>query len=127
MRAKALPAKSCAEVKVGRERGAVLTSVAENSSVPPAAEVPPTTVADAAIAEAIANLSGLRFIAIDRCDVMDTGNRLAFLKWLHGLAASGEIDTALVFGTFKSLPTVPATFMPVWIERGAIVQHKEAA
>ena len=82
---------------------------------------------DAAIAEAIANLSGLRFIAIDRCDVMDTGNRLAFLKWLHGLAASGEIDTALVFGTFKSLPTVPATFMPVWIERGAIVQHKEAA
>lgn len=83
--------------------------------------------ADAAIAEAIANLSGLRFIAIDRCDVMDTGNRLAFLKWLHGLAASGEIDTALVFGTFKSLPTVPATFLPVWIERGAIVQHKEAA
>lgn len=82
---------------------------------------------DAAIAEAIANLSGLRFIAIDRCDVMDTGNRLAFLKWLHGLAASGEIDTALVFGTFKSLPTVPATFLPVWIERGAIVQHKEAA
>lgn len=83
--------------------------------------------ADAAIAEAIASLSGLRFIAIDRCDVMDTGNRLAFLKWLHGLAASGEIDTALVFGTFKSLPTVPATFLPVWIERGAIVQHKEAA
>jgi len=83
--------------------------------------------ADAAIAEAIANLSGLRFIAIDRCDVMDTGNRLAFLKWLHGLAASGEIDTALVFGTFKSLPTVPTTFLPVWIERGAIVQHKEAA
>ena len=82
---------------------------------------------DAAIAEAIASLSGLRFIAIDRCDVMDTGNRLAFLKWLHGLAASGEIDTALVFGTFKSLPTVPATFLPVWIERGAIVQHKEAA
>ena len=82
---------------------------------------------DAAIAEAIANLSGLRFIAIDRCDVMDTGNRLAFLKWLHGLAASGEIDTALVFGTFKSLPTVPTTFLPVWIERGAIVQHKEAA
>lgn len=82
---------------------------------------------DAAIAESIANLSGLRFIAIDRCDVMDTGNRLAFLKWLHGLAASGEIDTALVFGTFKSLPTVPATFLPVWIERGAIVQHKEAA
>ena len=83
--------------------------------------------ADAAIAEAISNLSDLRFIAIDRCDVMDTGNRLAFLKWLHGLAASGEIDTALVFGTFKSLPTVPATFLPVWIERGAIVQHKEAA
>lgn len=82
---------------------------------------------DAAIAEAIANLSGLRFIAIDRCDVMDTGNRLAFLKWLHGLAASGEIDTALVFGTFKSLPTVPTTFLPVWIERGTIVQHKEAA
>ncbi|MGL4526515.1 MAG: hypothetical protein ACRCUC_06005, partial [Aestuariivirga sp.] len=82
---------------------------------------------DAAIAEAISNLSGLRFIAIDRCDVMDTGNRLAFLKWLHGLAASGEIDTALVFGTFKSLPTVPTTFLPVWIERGAIVQHKEAA
>ncbi len=73
-------------------------------------------------------LSGLRFIAIDRCDVIrDTGNRLAFLKRLHGLAASGEIDTALVFGTFKSLPTVPATFLPVWIERGAIVQHKEAA
>lgn len=84
--------------------------------------------ADAAMAEAISHLSGLKFFALDRFDVLDTGHRIAGLKWLHGLAERGDIDTAVVFGTFKALPSVPtSTFHPLWIERGEIIEAAEAA
>ncbi|WP_224552917.1 AAA family ATPase [Pectobacterium versatile] len=82
--------------------------------------------ADAALAEAISYLSDLRFIALDRCDVMDADNRLAFLRWLHDLATTGDIDTALVFGTFKTLPSAPATFFTAWLEGGAIIESNNS-
>lgn len=50
------------------------------------------------------------------------------LYWLDGMAQDGDIDTALIFGTLKSLP---AQLLPsidgFWIENGAAGQMKEAA
>ena len=40
----------------------------------------------------------------------------------------GEIDTALVFGTLKALPSgLPETIQPVWIEAGVAGEIREAA
>lgn len=85
--------------------------------------------ADSALAEAISHMSGLKFACFDRVDVLDIESRGAFFKWLHRLAAAGDIDTAVCFGTFKALPSLPtATFDARWIERGEIQQPvKEAA
>lgn len=84
--------------------------------------------ANAAIAETISYLSGLKFACFDECDILDIGNRSAFFKWLHRLAQAEQIDTVVCFGTFKALPGVPAsTFDARWIERGEIVQQQAAA
>lgn len=76
--------------------------------------------ADVAITEAIASLSGERFFMVDEVDVLDSPNRLVFLKWMHGLAASKQIETALVSGTFKEPPSCPGTFQVEWIQNGAL-------
>jgi hypothetical protein len=84
--------------------------------------------ADASLAEAIAHVSGLSLIALDRMDVLDMGNRSTLLRWLHGLATAGEIDTALIFATLKGLPTLPGdTFQAFWMERGEISHYQAAA
>lgn len=78
--------------------------------------------ADAALADAISHVSGLRMFALDGCDILDvTTHRAALLKWLHGLASRGEIDSVLVTGTFKQRPSLPAaTFDIAWIEHGEV-------
>ena len=44
------------------------------------------------------------------------------------LAETGEIDTALIFGTLKALPSnLPATIETHWIENGVVAQLAEAA
>lgn len=84
--------------------------------------------ADAALTEAISYLSGERFFMLDEVDVLDNGNRMAFLKWLHGIAAAREVDTALVSGTFKEAPTCPPTFQVEWVQDGMVREAlKEAA
>lgn len=84
--------------------------------------------ADALIAEAIAHLSGLRLLVLDRADVLDLTGREDLLYWLSGLAVAGEIDTALVFATLKSLPAeLPEGIAGVWIENGIAGQMREAA
>lgn len=87
--------------------------------------------ADAMVAEAIAHLSGTRLLVLDRMDVLDPTGRVDLFAWLDVLATSGEIDTALVFGTLKALPAeLPATVSGHWIENGVVAQPhqlKEAA
>ena len=84
--------------------------------------------ADALIGAAIAELSGLRLLVLDRFDVLDVKGREDALYWLDGMALDGKIDTALVFGTLKALPGgLPETICPVWIENGIAGEIKEAA
>ncbi len=75
--------------------------------------------ADAMLAEAIAHLSGLRLLVLDRFDVLDLQGRSDLLGWLDQLAFDGELDTALLFGTLKSLPAqLPETIAAHWLEAG---------
>lgn len=85
---------------------------------------------DAMLAETVAHLSGTRLLVLDRFDVLDLAGRAELLGWLDVLAETGEIDTALVFGTLKSAPAIlPTTIGVHWIESGVVGQPalKEAA
>jgi hypothetical protein len=84
--------------------------------------------ADAMIGAAIAELSGLRMLVLDRFDVLDAKGREDLIYWLDAMAAEGLLDTALVFGTMKALPAgLPETITPVWIEGGIAGEMREAA
>ncbi|NML24299.1 AAA family ATPase [Zoogloea dura] len=84
--------------------------------------------ADAMIGAAIAELSGLRLLVLDRFDVLDAKGREDLIYWLDAMAAEGIVDTALVFGTMKALPAgLPETITPVWIEGGVAGEMREAA
>jgi hypothetical protein len=75
----------------------------------------------AMIAEAIAYLSEIRLLVLDRFDVLDIAGRGQLLGWLDSLAQDGEIDTALLFGTLKSAPAVlPETIAAHWVEAGEV-------
>jgi len=83
---------------------------------------------DAMIAEAVSHLSGLRLLVLDRFDVLDQRGRGDLLAWLDILASNGEIDSALIFGTLKQLPTqLPPTVSAVWIEAGVAQQAARLA
>lgn len=74
---------------------------------------------DAMIAEAVSHLSGVRLLVLDRVDVLDMAGREDLLYWLDGLAADGEIDSALLFATLKALPaSLPENIEAIWIENG---------
>jgi energy-coupling factor transporter ATP-binding protein EcfA2 len=84
--------------------------------------------ADAMIAEAIAHLSGVRVLTLDRFDVLDLKGREDLLYWLDELADNGDIDTALVTGTLKGLPArLPERIEAHWIENGLVGKIREAA
>lgn len=74
---------------------------------------------DAMLAAAVAELSGVRLLVLDRFDVLDLPGRGDMVAWLDGLAADKLIDCALVFGTLKALPRqMPSTIAVLWIEDG---------
>lgn len=76
--------------------------------------------ADAMLAEAVAHISGVRLLVLDRFDVLDLQGRADLIAWLDLLADNQEIDTALIFGTLKSRPTglMPETCAAHWIDGG---------
>lgn len=83
---------------------------------------------DAMVAEAIAHLSGARLMVLDRFDVLDPASRSDLIGWLDVLADNGEIDTALIFGTLKALPSgLPSTVAAHWITGGSLVPQLKAA
>jgi hypothetical protein len=74
---------------------------------------------DAALAEAVGHLTGVRLLVLDRMDVLDLPGRSSLVQWLNVLATAGEIDTALVFATLKSAPAgLPSHFGAHWIANG---------
>lgn len=84
--------------------------------------------ADAALAYAIASVSGLKIFALDRVDVLDLGHRSTCMQWLHSLATTGNIDCAIVLGTFKAAPQLPSeTFHTVWLDAGEVATQENAA
>ena len=84
--------------------------------------------ADAMIAEAVAHISGVRLLVLDRFDVLDLKGREDLLYWLDALAEEGQINTALLFGTLKAIPSgLPATCEAVWIDNGVVGLLREVA
>lgn len=78
---------------------------------------------DAMVAEAIAYLSGMRLLVLDRFDVLEPAARGVLLGWLDVLADLGELDTALVFGTLKAAPdanNLPPSVEAHWVSNGSI-------
>ncbi|MEO8391182.1 ATP-binding protein [Polaromonas sp.] len=83
---------------------------------------------DAMVAEAISHKSGLKLLVLDRFDVLDVQGRADLLAWFEVLATSGELETALLFGTLKALPSaLPAGMAAEWIHAGSVGEIKQAA
>ena len=83
---------------------------------------------DAMLAEAIAHFSGLRLLLLDRMDVLDLPGRADLVSWLDDLADKGEIETALVCATLKTLPAeLPPTITAHWVEDGQLTASSHPA
>lgn len=83
---------------------------------------------DAMIAEAVSFLAGVKLLVLDRFDVLDLKGREDLLYWLDGMAEDGDIETALLFGTLKALPSqLPERIGAHWIDNGTAGNLKEAA
>lgn len=81
---------------------------------------------DAMIAEVVAEISGLRILMLDRIDVLDLPGRQQLLEWIDSLAFNDVIDTALLFGTLKALPTGLAdTISAYWVAGGMIAAESK--
>ena len=78
--------------------------------------------ADSACAIAIAMLTDLRLLILDRVDVLDPKSRGPLLAWL---AASECLDTALAFITAKQAPKLPQSVLTLWL--GAADIDREVA
>lgn len=74
--------------------------------------------ADVAIADAIAHLSGLGLLIVDRMDVLDIPSRGKFMEWMSKVM--DEYETILVFATMKAAPKLPQGMESHWIENGEI-------
>lgn len=83
--------------------------------------------ANAMLAEAVSHFAGLKFLMLDRFDVLDLGGRAEALLWLQTLAELGELDTALVFATLKAAAVGDDFRECFWLEHGEIAAELEAA
>ena len=81
--------------------------------------------ADAALGDALAHLSGVRLLALDRIDVLDLAERQVLVRW--ALTLADEHDTVLLAGTLKAPPRLPAAIDVDWIERGRLGAPAEEA
>ncbi|CAB3862672.1 hypothetical protein LMG26858_02303 [Achromobacter anxifer] len=85
---------------------------------------------DALLGAALAEISGLRCLILDRFDVLDLPGRGDALGLVDALAADGRMDSILVLGTLKAAPSAPSdAFTVYWIDQGqaGTVKLKEAA
>lgn len=84
--------------------------------------------ADTLLAIAIARLSGIRLVLLDRFDVLHPTARPQALKLLLALTRSGDIESAVMAGTMKEpMAKVPAGIQQVWIQNGVISDAEEKA
>ena len=79
--------------------------------------------ADVMLALVIGSLSGLRFLLLDRVDVLSTRGRIALFLLLHQITAMAAASPTQVIaaGTFKAAPRgLPSSWTVRWITRGAL-------
>jgi len=80
---------------------------------------------DALVGAALAEISGLRCLILDRFDCLDLPGRSDALGLVDALAADGRMDTVLVLGTLKAAPAAPSDAFTVhWIAQGRAGQAK---
>lgn len=83
---------------------------------------------DAMIAAAIAHYSGLRFILLDRFDVLDAGWRDSALRWFEHMFQHGIVDSAFILATLRTKPADEPGFMQCcWIRRGEVERTEQEA
>lgn len=68
---------------------------------------------DAAIAEALAFVSGIKLFALDRMDILSPSERGTFIKWIKDV--KDDHDSILVMATLKTEPKVPYGFTSIWL------------
>lgn len=74
---------------------------------------------DTLLALAISQISELRFVTLDRFDVLDMTGRKQLIGMLMQLAEMGLIEQAIILGTLKApLAGMPAEVGQVWVEAG---------
>lgn len=84
--------------------------------------------ADTLLAVAVAKLSGIGFVMLDRFDVLEPQARPQALKLLLSCTQSGTLEQAIMAGTMKEpMKTIPAGMQQVWIENGTVTQSQDAA
>lgn len=75
--------------------------------------------ADTLIALAIAQISELRFVVLDRFDVLDIPGRLQLLGMLCELGRIKAMDTMFMCGTMKAIPAkLPPEAIGIWVQNG---------
>ncbi|WMD23337.1 ATP-binding protein [Achromobacter seleniivolatilans] len=80
---------------------------------------------DALVGAALAEMSGLRCLILDRFDCLDMDGRADALELVNALAIYERIDTILLLGTLKTAPPAPSqAFTTFWIENGTTEQPK---
>lgn len=77
---------------------------------------------DTLIACAIAQISGLKFVLVDRWDVLDVLGRGQCVGLLRELCAMGSLDQAIICGTLKTKPKDNEMITVKWFENGMIVE-----
>ncbi|HCR1227032.1 AAA family ATPase [Pseudomonas aeruginosa] len=85
---------------------------------------------DTTIALAIATISGLRLVLLDRLDVLDLPSRNQAIALMRAMTSDREIDSVIVAGTLKEpMAKTPEWLQAVWIDGGHIAgqDHQKAA
>lgn len=74
---------------------------------------------DTLLALAISQISELRFVTLDRFDVLDMAGRKQLIGMLMQLAEMGLVEQAIILGTLKApLAGMPADVGQVWVTNG---------
>lgn len=79
---------------------------------------------DAMIALVVAQMSTLKFVMLDRIDVLSNRHRVCLVQLLDSIVNAGNIDGAVILGTMKSAPDMSSAsphFQSLWIEKGVVL------
>lgn len=83
---------------------------------------------DTLLSIAVASLSGLKFVTLDRFDVLEAAARPQALKLLLQCTSKELIDQAIMAGTMKApMAKLPKGMQQAWIADGVIVNTEDLA